>query len=309
MSKSPAPKPFRPMLACPAPSEGLTFPYIASTKLDGVRCLIKDGQAMSRKLEPLPNKHVQRMLGHPLLEGLDGELVVGAPNAKMVFSDTQSAVMTIEGEPACTFWVFDTWNSPADWGYEKRLQAIAQALGVYPYSAHPWLRLLPHTVVNDGQELQQAQQTALDGGFEGLIIRSPDGPYKQGRSTAKQGWMMKLKEFSDSEARIVACVEQMSNENEATIDERGYTKRGHSQEGKVPTGMLGAFTVEDIHSGVRFNIGTGFTAEERLAYWAQREVMVGLIVKYKHFEIGAKVAPRHPVFMAFRNERDIGDPK
>ena len=37
----------------------LQYPIIASAKLDGIRCLIKDGVALSRTLKPIPNKSIQ----------------------------------------------------------------------------------------------------------------------------------------------------------------------------------------------------------------------------------------------------------
>ena len=51
------------------------FPVLASPKLDGVRCVIRDGVAMTRTLKPIPNRHVRAMLAH--LPDLDGELIAG----------------------------------------------------------------------------------------------------------------------------------------------------------------------------------------------------------------------------------------
>jgi len=38
--------------------------------------------------------------------------------------------------------------------------------------------------------------------------------------------LMKLKQFSDSEAEIIGFEELHRNQNEATLDHRGLTKRG-----------------------------------------------------------------------------------
>ena len=50
----------RPLLAAPAPADGLDFPLLASAKLDGIRAFIRDGCVWTRKGEPMPNLHVQR---------------------------------------------------------------------------------------------------------------------------------------------------------------------------------------------------------------------------------------------------------
>jgi DNA ligase-1 len=42
-----------------------------------------------------------------------------------------------------------------------------------------------------------------------------------------------------------------------------------------------------------------------VAYWAEREKVVGRLVKYKSQLIGVKERPRFPVFCGFRDMRDL----
>ena len=137
-------------------------------------------------------------------------------------------------------------------------------------------------------------------GHEGLVLRDPEGLYKQGRSTLGEQGMIKVKMFSDSEAMILDTVELMHNDNEATVSEIGLTKRSSHKANKRASGMMGALQVRDIHSGVGFEIGTGFTEAERRAHWP-----LGAIVKYKFFAYGVKDKPRHPVFLGFRDPIDL----
>ena len=67
---------FRPMLAVTLNEKLLRFPYFASPKLDGIRCLVLDGQARTRTMKQLPNVHARKwFVGHgELLANLDGEL-------------------------------------------------------------------------------------------------------------------------------------------------------------------------------------------------------------------------------------------
>lgn len=301
---------FRPMLACPAPTEGLTFPLIGSPKVDGVRCVVRGGVALSRKLEPIPNQYLQRMLGNPLLEGLDGELCVGAPSSDTVFNDTMRGVMRQDGMPQFTLWVFDAWNMPEDVGYALRLARLKQAMALEPYSLHPHLRMLPSTTLNSMEELTAYQEDQLEQGYEGVMVRSPDGPYKHGRSTAKQGWLMKVKRFSDGEAVVTGATELMHNANELEADALGLAKRSSAQDGLVPGGVLGSLQVTDVTTGVEFSIGSGFDAAQREQFWRWHLAgqLVGLTVAYKHFEVGVKTAPRFPVFKGWRAPIDIGDP-
>ena len=74
--------------------------------------------------------------------------------------------------------------------------------------------------------------------------------------------------------------------------------------------MLGAFTCRtlpgpDNETDVEFSIGTGFTAADRTWMWNNRDQLLGKFVKFKHFPIGAKDKPRHPVFLGFRDPDDL----
>lgn len=304
----------RPMLAAKAPEQGLDFPLYASAKIDGVRAIVKDGRVWTRKLEPLPNEWVQQCLGHPLLEGLDGELCVGAPYADDLFVNTQSAVMSRGGKPDFMFYVFDYWNGNAHADpYTLRLSRLETAFAEPVYVAHPYIELLEQRMVHTLEQLTDMQEDYLERGYEGLILRNPNGVYKFGRSTDNpndavhertgkplQPWtMMKLKKFADSEARILNVVQLMRNENESEENALGLSKRSTSKAGLVPAGVLGALEVEDVHTGVKFSIGSGFDAEQRVHLWSIRDRLPGMLVKYKHFEIGVKVAPRFPIFLGF----------
>lgn len=290
----------KPMLAVEAPAE-LTFPLYASAKLDGVRCVVKDGVALSRTLKPIPNAFVQAHLAYDLLHGLDGELIVGPAYAKDVYRQTSSGVMSQDGSPDFKFYVFDYYTMP-DRAYSQRLHDLQSW-----FNANPQDRcvLLEQRLVNNEEELLQFEGEMLAQGFEGLILRKPDGIYKHGRSTAREGYLLKLKRFTDGEAKIVGFEELMHNANEAQLDELGHTKRSSHQENLVPMDTLGALQVEDCVTGIAFKIGTGYTAQHRKHIWQQRDRLVGAIVKYKHFEIGVKDAPRFPVWLGFRDPIDM----
>ena len=101
-----------PMLATDYEPQALRFPCLASPKLDGIRCHIFNGQAMSRSGKPIRNYFVQMILGHQALNGLDGELVVGNMSAPDVYNRTSSGVMKKSGEPDFKFLVFDWYGEP-----------------------------------------------------------------------------------------------------------------------------------------------------------------------------------------------------
>ena len=140
--------------------------------------------------------------------------------------------------------------------------------------------------------------------YEGIMIRSGNGPYKFGRSSAKEGYLLKLKRFADDEARIVGFDEMLHNENEAFLDKLGHTKRSTKKDGMVPAGVLGSFIVK-MKNGKQFNVATGMTAADRLAYWTARTSLLGQYVKYKFQGYGTNGLPRFPVFLGIRHVDDM----
>ncbi|WP_320535301.1 ATP-dependent DNA ligase [Robbsia andropogonis] len=302
------PQGFKAMLAAPLTKpEALQFPVSASPKIDGVRAVIFDGVAYAgRSMKPIPNNAVQQWarLHRYVLEGLDGELVVGSPTAPNCMQATTSGVMRIKGEPDFSFHVFDCLRAP-ETPFETRYRASFDACeGV---DSVPFSRLF---LVDQWHVYSQAALDRLEGefvgqGYEGMMVRSLLAPYKYGRSTEREAGLLKVKRFTDAEAVIVGFVEEMHNTNEATKDNNGRTERSTAKAGLVGKGTLGAFIVRDLMTGLVFNVGTGFTAEQRAEFWLDREALQGRIITYKSFQHGVKELPRHPVFKSFRALEDM----
>lgn len=290
-------KTFKPLLAGKFDASKQRFPVLASAKLDGVRCIIIDGVAMSRSLKPIPNAHVQKMIGKAKYNGLDGELMVGFVGGKDVYRTTVSAVMSEDGAPNFTFWVFDTYLSQK--GYSTRLEWVKK------FDGENCIKVLPHTMIKDMDALDKFETKQLNNGLEGVILRAPDGIYKCGRSSTNEGILLKLKRFEDSEAEIIGVEELLSNQNDATINKLGHTERSSHKANMVPLGTMGALNVRDLKSKVEFSIGTGFDAATRDEFWRGRKCVIGKIVKYKYFAGGSKDKPRFPVFLGFRDKRDM----
>ncbi len=287
---------FRPMLACDADLEKLRFPLLASAKLDGVRAIVRGDVVYSRSNKPLPNKFVQDKFKH--LEHYDGELIFGDPRAKDCYRRTTSAVMSDEGTDGVdvAFHMFDhIENLTAP--YLERRKAM-RAWGV-----RKDIFLLAQHHVTCLKTLLELEARLLDEGFEGLILRDPNAPYKRGRSTAKEQYLLKLKRFVDDEAVIIGFEERMHNGNEATTNELGRTKRSSHQAGKIGRGDLGALVCR--FGDIEFNIGTGLDDNERATIWKDQSKYLGRIAKFKHFAVGAKDAPRHPVFLGWRDPKDM----
>lgn len=290
----------RPLLAAKTTGADLAklkFPVLISPKIDGIRALVVDGKLMSRSMKLIPNAHTQALFGHPLLDGLDGELVVGNPYDKNLMQQTTSGVMSHGGQPRVKYYVFDRWDSKSvfidRWNsldcFEDDFQ-IVQVAHTYAYTLDDVLALERHYV-------------GL--GYEGIMIRDPNGVYKQNRSTVREGILLKVKRFQDGEADVLDWEPLQRNLNEKVLDERGYSKRSTEQAGKVDDNLVGSLLVRDRGTGVVFSIGSGFSDIQRTEMYSDRDSLRGRIVKYKSFSIGVKEKPRFPIFLGFRSPLDL----
>ena len=235
------------------------------------------------------------------LKGLDGELIVGPPNAEDVFNRTTGAVRRVDGEPDYMFYAFDFWDSTEI--YDKRLPELEY----FCANLHPRVRFLGSTIVESPEELISVEEGFLNEGYEGVILRSPKGLYKMGRTTMKEMNAYKLKRFVDSEAYVIGMVPKFHNTNEAFTNELGRTARSKKAEGLVELNTMGALILRDIESGVEFQCGSGFSDEQR-RWWFQNWFDVSKkkgLVTYKKFLVGEKNKPRHPIFKGIRMESDV----
>lgn len=288
----------KPMLGIAVDTTKLVFPIYASPKLDGIRVIIKDNQVLSRNGKPIPNIFVQLLLKS--YHGLDGELIVGHPTHPNVFQLTTSGVMSIEGTPNVRLYVFDCWY--AEGGIDARYNEV---LKITQNSSIADIEVVPQIVINSLEELYKFEEDCLAKGYEGVMLRYPNAPYKNGRSTVKEGALLKLKRFSDSEAYILGMEPLLRNHNEPTKNALGHTERSSHIYNKVADDLLGALNVKDIHTGVEFSIGSGFTEEQRREIWNKQVELIGSIIKYKYFEVGVKDKPRFPIFCGLRHFNDI----
>lgn len=285
----------KPMLAgkCERPAD-LRFPVLATPKLDGIRCLKINGAALTRSFKPVSNEHTRRLV-ETLPDGLDGELLV----ENVPFCEVAGHIGRRSGAPDARYYVFD-YVEDAGTAYSLRMNALRQL------DLPDWcVKVLPVTIA-DQATLSAFEERCLAEGYEGVMIRSPESPYKCGRSTENEGYLLKIKRFEDAEAVVLDTYEGLTNQNAAEKDAFGRTKRSTAQAGMIGRGEIGGFVVRALDSGVEFRLGYNHVlgGVDRVTLWQQREALIGRLVKFKHQPSGAKEAPRFPKFIGFREEWD-----
>ncbi len=275
------------------------FPLLATPKVDGVRAIIKNGCLVSRSFKPIPNADIRCIFEDLLPEGADGELSCGD------FYNTTSVVMSKSADFGRVVFNWFDWAQHLDIPYEHRVLTIVKYMctrSMRKYENAAVVPLLPYKALSIN-DLERYEESKLSHGYEGIVVRVPHGRYKCGRSTLKEGLMIKIKRYHDCEATIVGTEELMHNLNEEFADNFGKIKRSSAKERFVGGDTLGAI-VASCEYGI-FRIGTGFTDDQRDALWANRDTIVGQLVKYTCAEKESKDMPRSPVFMGIRHQDDV----
>lgn len=283
---------FRPMLAhSNTPDLRLIkYPVLASPKLDGIRCIADKGKPLSRTLKSIPNKWVQHLFEKHGLDGLDGELMVEGD-----FNSVQSHIMSEQGQPNFTYYVFDVVDSVET--FAARFAEASQRVDALNL---PWVKLVNHVLINNADELKEFWNDCINEGYEGAMVRSLTGPYKRGRSTLREGYLIKLKMWHDLEAKVIGFEPLYTNQNEETVNELGQTTRSLKQEGMVATDTLGALVVS--FNGQTFKVGSGFDLAERSRLWSIRNKLIGAEVTLKYQELSSYGIPRFPIYKGIRYE-------
>lgn len=299
---------FKPMLAASASNEEIekfTFPLLASPKLDGIRAIVVDGVVMSRSMKPIRNREVQALFGKPEFEGFDGELILGSPTDPDCFNHSTALMGEELREDVkhleIQYFVFDLTPLVYDDEAVARHDKLLELKPSLPAN----IQIVPQVLVTSLEQLYTFEKECLEEGYEGVMVKSLDGKYKQGRSTLKQRLLTKVKRFQDSEAEVIGYEEKMTNIGEREISELGYSKTSSKKADFIPAGTLGALRVRDLETGIEFSIGSGFDDKTRDMLWTTKDELIGKIAKYKHFSVGVKEAPRFPTFLGFRDLDDM----
>ena len=152
-------------------------------------------------------------------------------------------------------------------------------------NAIPNVTVLDHQEVDldtqEGQkQFKEINQRAVDGGYEGIMIKDPDAAYE---CKSNVSWL-KLKPFIEVSLNVVDF-------------EEGTGRNA---------GRLGAIICEgeDDGRGIRVNVGSGFSDANRVDYWVDREAMVGHVAEVRADAVtqnqDGTYSLRFPRFLRFR---------
>ena len=269
--------------------------FLVSYKLDGIRCLVNKEEAVTRTGKPIRNKALHDRLvelanvvinEYRQVEYLDGELVYKEHNNE-TWGKSSSIVMSYDKPfDDIRYSVFDyiPRKSNQNTLFVDRLEVLET---IKPRGI---LNTIPHSHVNNHEELSEMMTNALLLGYEGLMLNKKYAYYKQGRATPRSQELIKIKKWDHDESKIVELEEYYHNLGEPERGRDGVVRRSKAQANLVGGGILGALVLDN---GLR--VGTGFSMSQRELYWTKD--IIGKICRYKYLPSVGKAA-RHPVFVS-----------
>lgn len=272
--------------------EKLRYPVLATLKVDGIRA-VRTTDLMSCRNKMIPNESIRRRT-MDMPYGFDMELY----NPSLQYDEIESIVMSREHDRSneIQFHMIDWYRSGL---YESRIYYLmedflpAKLQVVYPtlikcLSALEVLKYFLYCERENG---------------EGICFRTPDSPYKQGRSTLNEQYLVKLCRYMREEVTIIGFVEQELNTNKQTTNSTGLSERSSANAGKKGKDTLGAFLVKD-KNGLEFRVGTGsgLTEFRRQSIWDNRDCYYNKQITIKFKPFGQKLKPRSPVIVGFRED-------
>ena len=152
----------------------------------------------------------------------------------------------------------------------------------------PNVELLPHIMVDldtaaGKDQLERYAQDNVKAGFEGIMIKNMDAPYQCKRSTS---WM-KWKPVYDYDLTVIG-IEEGTGKN---------------------IGRMGALICEGVDDGkhITVNVGSGYTDEERQAYWDNKDSVIGrtavVMADAITQDASGNYSLRFPRFKTFRDDK------
>lgn len=279
--------------------------FIIQPKLDGGRCVAyleanggdvtlysrtgKEWTNFESVRKQLVEVNKQRRFHRNLDVVLDGEMVAYVDD-QISFQAIQHNMSEKGGIETgkLKYLIFDCalrsdWESKAQVPYKTRFQN-AQAFVRDSVEDTP-LTVFKLGVV-DGFQVENPTMESLEGyctqfslqGYEGAMCRSADTGIELKRSKR----LLKVKTFLDAEAEVIGV-------------QFGTGKHA---------GKAGALICK-TPEGVVFELGTGFSDEQRRKFLKEKDKIIGLYATYKYKTLTEDRVPFHTSFKGFRNEDDF----
>ena len=275
----------------------VTGQRLIEVKLDGVRIITivhPDGRVdqFSRNGKELVNfPHIKKQfasIADSLLEPwvFDGEIMSSSfqdlmkqVHRKSDVNANDAVLHLFDCIPLCHF-EQGQWNAMQEFRSNHLKEFVEHHQDSLPNVTMVGQELVDLDSAAGQKKYKEINALAIEGGYEGIMIKDPMAPYECKRSYA---WL-KLKPFIEVSLEVQG-VEEGTGRNE---------------------GRLGALicTGDDRGRFIQVNCGSGFSDNDRIDYWTNRDTLLGAVVEVRADAItqnqDGTYSLRFPRFLRFR---------
>ena len=275
----------------------VTGQRLIEVKLDGVRVITivhPDGRVdqFSRNGKELVNfPHIKKQfasIADSLLEPwvFDGEIMSSSfqdlmkqVHRKSDVNANDAILHLFDCIPLCHF-EQGQWNATQEFRSNHLKEFVKHHHDALPNVTMVGQELVDLDSDTGQQKYKEINALAIEGGYEGIMIKDPMAPYECKRSYA---WL-KLKPFIEVSLEVQG-VEEGTGRNE---------------------GRLGALICAGNDGGkfIQVNCGSGFSDNDRIDYWTNRNTLLGAVVEVRADAItqnqDGTYSLRFPRFLRFR---------
>lgn len=306
----------RPMRASDVVDEAkIRWPKLVFPKIDGVRGVNLFGEATGRSLRKHANVYTTSRFSSALFKGFDGEMAAAEATHPNLCSLTTSALNSEDGSPDIKWHLFDFISETTfHHSYQWRLDLLRRKVEEL---RHPDLLIVEGRRVTSLGEMLEYEEELLEAGYEGVILRDPEGAYKFGTSTMREQGMLRVKRFIEEDALVVGISEGRNNQNPSKKNLLGRTERSTHKENMVPNGMVGTLhcrLLKDMiyrgkvlfPEGMDIDVSPGkMTDAQAREFMKNPDLILNSVIKVKVFPRGGKDKPRFPTFQSIRAKSDM----
>ena len=248
--------------ASPYTGEQAVAGWMMSEKLDGIRGYWNGSALLTRKGKTI-HAPAWFIAGFPPF-ALDGELWRKRNDFTFVQNTVLDSVPS-ENWRQITYNIFEVPEAKGP--FTVRLDKARHWFANHPA---PHVRIIDQMVCKGPDHLTAFLEKVESLGGEGVIVKNPDLEFHSGRTP----YVLKVKNFDDMEGEVIAH---------------------RPGQGKF-NGMMGSLTLR-IGSGAVFNLGTGFTIDQR-----KHPPPIGAIVTFKYQGFTKNGIPRFASYLRVRKD-------
>lgn len=251
-------------------------------KLNGNRCLYKDGQLYSRGGKVINLPHVVEAIHAAGLWDLhlDGELYVhGMPLQQINSRVKKLQDVSLELE----YHIYDVVDEANS--FYVRYVGEFDLPGCNHFDDHQIqgpLWLVPTVEVKGLADVMTLERRYTEAGYEGAMLRHGSEGYETGKRSRR---LLKVKTYSDAEAEVIGWVERTPNiiEGRGALSNFVWVCKNPFGEGQFEVTAEGNW--QDVHD-------QSLTAEQQ----------IGRQLKFKYFELSTDRIPQQPVALGWKEK-------